>query len=440
MFAVFWIYCGVSFAGFNLGMTGAVKSTIKVLEKNMENYKRRITIKGNFTGTGISSIRKFDTSAAITKIAIVTYGNFRVENISSTGFSVPVITNEFGKPIGLVFIDDQDKAAGCLQMIASSTDTLNLLPLAKVREGVTQIDLQLISFSTDTAGNIAVPEYDPVGENKEIPLTQDEKVLASKITRVFGGILKDSDINDNGVVDYIENRFFKIGFTYAIQGGTMPAGGADGTYSATIAPVVTLNGFGTSCKVFPDHVNDCFPITFPAAYTWNHSGYAGVNCDSLTQNFAGTGGGTVPPVDGDYIVDANSIGCGSLTFHVIGQQDAVDNILILLPTFHVSGGKLQKISWVWKAYADLAGDPIDGSAFVDNLTIQISGVFTTYNSYKDVTPHDTGYHDWAGTTITGSDTEHVIGVNDLDWSADCTGILFSYEDKFGNTVTLSFHR
>ncbi|OIO73168.1 MAG: hypothetical protein AUJ85_08855 [Elusimicrobia bacterium CG1_02_37_114] len=436
----FLVYCGLSFAGFNLGMTGAVKNTIKILETNKRNQSN-LNIKGNFTGTGSSSVRKSDAVGTIKKIAVITYNWFRVENINSTDFSIPIMTNEIGKPVGLVFIDDQDKVAGCLQIVASSTDTLNLLPLTKVKDGVTQIDLQLISFSTDTYGNIAVPEYDPVGADKEIPFSQDEKILAAKITKVLGSILKDPDINNNGIVDFIENRFFKIGFRYGLNVGQLPAGGTDGTYSATIDPVVTLNGFRIDCKIFPDYVNNSLPITFPATYTWTHGSYTGhENSDSLTQNFDGPGEGTVPPVDGEYIVDANSIGCGTLTFNVVGQQDAVDSILILAPTFHISGGKLQKISWVWKAYNNLAGDPIDGSAFVDNLAIQISGeTSTSYNSYGGVPP-DVGYHNWAGTTISGSDTEHVIGVNNLDWAADCHGILFRYDDKFGNRVNVSFRK
>lgn len=434
LLVVLSVYCGLSFAGFSIGMPGAVRNTLKALETNKRND---LTIKGNFTGAGSSSIRKFGAGETITKIAVVTYRFFRVTDVSGSDFSVPIMSNEIGKPIGLVFINDLNKVAGCLQMVTSSTDTLNLLPLTKVQDGVTQIDLQKISFSTDTAGNIAVPEYDPVGENKEIPLTQDEKLLAAKITKVFGSILKDSDINDNGVVDYLENMSAVLGFSYSVRAGQVQAGTTDGDYTVTTSTELSLDIFKTYVKIFPDRIDNDLPITFPAGYTWNHGGHAGgpMCMDNGTTNSAGPGGGTMPPIDGDYVVDATSLGHGTLTFHVTGQQDAIDSILLIKPTFHVSGGKLKKITWIWKAYNNQAGDDIDSSAFVDNILIQIGdGTFKSYNN------DGTGYFAWAGTTINGTEKEHVIGVNNLDWAADCINLGFSYDDKFGNRVGVNYKR
>ena len=58
-----------------------------------------------------------------------------------------------------------------------------------------------------------------------------------------------------------------------------------------------------------------------------------------------------------------------------------------------------------------------------------------YNSY--------GYSDryqWEGVDITGKDTEHIIGVNNLHW-IECNGVNFAYTEGLNNNhIVIQFRR
>ena len=143
-----------------------------------------LMLKGSFHQSSISSIKGFDASMSINRVVLVSLRSFRIQNINADNFSLDV--SDFkGQALGLVFISTSNQVAGCLQLVANSTDTLDLLPLTKIREGVREIDLQAISFSTDTYGDIAIPTYDPVSATGEIPFSDKEKTAAAKATEIY---------------------------------------------------------------------------------------------------------------------------------------------------------------------------------------------------------------------------------------------------------------
>jgi hypothetical protein len=438
---IMFVFAGVVCAsGFHIGMTSAVKSKVKELDEKVTAYKAShpstspLTLRGTFAAPS-STVRRA-AGDAVNRVALVTPESFRVETIGSTGFSLEVGV-EKGRPLGMVFINTAGEIAGCLTTVVTSTDTLSLLPLTKVREGTTAIDLQTIHFSTDTYGNIAVPTYDPVQSDREIPLSSSEKKTAAKMSKILAGILKNADVNGNGTVDFLEGKYFRLNIQYHLNAGKVPYGAADGAYNATVFTTSTLNGFYTRCVVYPDHDDrdNNFPLTFPAGYTWSHGTATGVS--GYTQNTSGPVGGTAFPVDGTYTVDASSIGEGTLTFNVYGQEDAVENLVIPFPTYHVTNGKLTSVTWKWKLRNDITGPDIDPEAFISDLSIQVNanGV-RMYNSYGG---NDARYT-WSGERLTGAEGMHTIGVNNLSWASDCGRIDFAYNDKFGNHVVVQFER
>lgn len=437
--------CGLIFAGsLHFGMPSAVKSKVEELDKKVKEKKlerlERLVLKGNFGGVFGSSFRSFSEEHPITKIVLVTIDSFRIVDITGDNFSID-IANERNTPVGIIFIDNSDQMAGCLQFVATSTDTLNLLPLTKLKEGTQEIDLEKISFSEDAEGNIAISTYDPVGENKEISFSETEKKAAAKMTKILANILKNPDVNGNGTIDFLENKYFILNIQYHLNAGEIPAGGSDGQYDATVFSIANLNGFYTQCLIYPDYMNEenRFPLTFPSSYLWTHGNYTGNNNnDDYTQNNGSPEGGTAFPVDGNYIVDAGAVGCANLTFRVTGQQDAVDNLIIPFPRYYISGGNLRKITWEWKLRNDINGQSIDPRAFINDMSIQVnnSSLQRTYNSYGGGATYE-----WVGVNLTGAEGEHVIGVNNLNWTTDCDGrIDFGYNDAFGNHVVVQFEK
>lgn len=447
------LLCGTVFAGFHFGMPSAVKSTISLLDQKIRSDSRYLMLKGNFGQSSPSSVRKSGTGASIDRIVLVTPYRFRIKTISADDFSISVggPEGERGEPLGVIFIDTEDKQAGCLQLAAGTTNSLDLLPLTKIKDGVTEIDLQSISFSTDTQGNIAIPEYDPVREDREIPFTGAETESLSKGSKILANILRNPDINGNGTVDFLEDKYFIFRFYYALKVGSLPVVSGDGSYEAVISSATKIDMLSLGCLVYysslaglpPLQLERC-PIDYPASYTWAHqtktsfesNGEPSSNPEdqySNTQNNGGTDGGTATPTDGDYLIDASSYGYGNLTFNVSDQQAAVDSILIPVPTFHISGGKLTRITLVWKPRDNPESGPIDATAFIEGI------IFMVRNNTGQLS-FQAGGGRGDQPNLDGSDTEILLGSDGLDWATECKSFGFSYEDKFGNRVDPYFSR
>jgi len=354
--------------GLHFGMTGAVKSKVKELDEkvldrkiNQEN-KPSLVLKGQIGTGNTTSAPRFaaTTSSKINRIVFISVlpggsditSVFRVvdiNTISTSTFSVD-ISEERNRHLGVLFVNDDDSLAGALQLSVSSDTSLNILPLEKLTTGVSEIDLKTISFSSDSYGNIAVPSYDPVGEGKEISITDEEKVILGKLSKVMSSILKNPDANSNGKVDFIEGYNFSFRFQLGFKGCTVSSATADGIYDGVISTSIWLNGFHTNFSVrIKSNIYDNsygenlgflnLPITFPSNYTATHSTTTG----RPTQNYVGPNGGTVFPVDGEYVIDASTMGWGLLKFNISGLEQTFDYLLIPVPSFYVENGYLKKL-------------------------------------------------------------------------------------------------
>jgi hypothetical protein len=355
--------------GLHFGMTGAVKSKVKELDEkvldrkiNQEN-KPSLVLKGQIGTGNTTSAPRFaaTTSSKINRIVLISvlppggsditsvYRVVDVNTISTSTFSVD-ISEERNRHLGVLFVNDDDSLAGALQLSASSDTSLNILPLEKLTTGVSEIDLKTISFSFDTYGNIAVPSYDPVGEGKEISITDEEKVTLGKLSKVMSSILKNPDANSNGKVDFIEGYYFSFRFQLGFKGCTVSSATADGIYDGVISTSIWLNGFHTNFSVrvksdiYEKGAGDNLgyldlPITFPSSYTATHSTTTG----RPTQNYVGPNGGTILPVDGEYVIDASTMGWGLLKFKISGLEQTFDYLLIPVPSFYVENGYLKKL-------------------------------------------------------------------------------------------------
>jgi hypothetical protein len=332
--------------GLHFGMTGVVKSKVKELDEkvldrkiNQEN-KPSLVLKGQIGTGNTTSAPRFaaTTSSKINRIVLISvlppggsditsvYRVVDVNTISTSTFSVD-ISEERNRHLGVLFVNDDDSLAGALQLSVSSDTSLNILPLEKLTTGVSEIDLKTISFSSDSYGNIAVPSYDPVGEWKEISITDEEKVILGKLSKVMSSILKNPDANSNGKVDFIERYNFSFRFQLGFKGCTVSSATADGIYDDVISTSIWLNGFHTNFSVrvksdiYEKGAGDNLgyldlPITFPSNYTATHSTTTG----TPTQNYVGPNGGTVLPVDGEYVIDASTMGWGPLKFNISGLE------------------------------------------------------------------------------------------------------------------------
>jgi hypothetical protein len=385
----------------------------------------------------------------VKKIILVTNNSYRFVDVTSTIIDID-ISSEIGSPLGVIFVDENDDLLGVLSIKAQDCN-LNVLPLTNLIDS--EINLGQITFGFDDKGNkIATPENDPIGEGRVIDMTEIEKNAAALTNIVLSSTIKHPDANNNGVIDFIEDRFYQFVFQYHYGAGRVPGyQSPDGEYEAVVFNTAMINGFYCHCGFIAGQnhqsnmwLNNRYPISFPD--TWNNSWarghYTGAhNNDDYTQNSNGPDGGTHPPTDGIYTVTINNDGDTSydVQFYISNQEMAVDSVIIPFPTYHVSGGMFYKVTWSWKLRNNIQGPPVNPNAFINNLSIQVNDFINgdyvrIYNSYGE-----SERYQWEGVYLTGAEGEHILGRDDVPW-IECNRIDFGYNDNFGNNVLVSFER
>lgn len=171
------------------------------------NNTGNFNIKGNFNSYSSLSVNKLDVPQAAKVIIYYTrVMSAFVLDVSNGSFSVQPFKDE---PAGLVFADSSNHYLGYLTF-GSGIDSL---PLNMLKTDVTTIDLKSITI---TAG-VAVPEYSPIGN--EIPMTASDVSAYSLNNGIFATLLKNPDVDGDGIVDALENSFYKYFMTYFLTPG-----------------------------------------------------------------------------------------------------------------------------------------------------------------------------------------------------------------------------
>lgn len=391
----------------------------------------------------------------VKKIVLVTDNHFNtISSIDSTELNIDIGAQK-GRPMGVVFFDENDEVLGILN-IETTEGNLNILPLANL-SGI-EIDLGQITFGVNGEGaKIAIPENDPIGPGKAINMNsaQKEKVIA--LSNIMASTVKNFDFNGNNILDYSEDRLYLFSFQYGYDGGNVPDYQAgDGVWDAANFDMSTLNGFFTRCGFITSDDNDWlgnrYRMVFPSSWndSWPRGHYTGhQNVDDYTQNSAGPYGDTHWPTDGTYTFTINDDGPEhDVQFMISHQEEVVRHVFIPFPTFYVENGMLSKITWNWEWRDGLNDEKVTPDWFIRGLSIQISDTTNTgteaspkcegvriYNSYGN-----SDRYLWKGIDITGKDTEHIIGVPDLPW-IECEVINFAYTDGFSNNhIVIQFRR
>ncbi len=394
------------------------------------------------------------TPSAVKKIILITENYFRTIDVDDTAFYED-ISGQKGRPVGVLFVGEGDQPLGILNL-ETSKGNLNILPLISLTDNT--IDLGNITFGVNDEGiKAAIPEKDPVGPGKTINMSNTQKEKVTVLSNIMAAIVKETDVNGNGILDYSENRLYLFSFSYFYNPGYLPTYQAgSGSWSADNSDIATLGGFFTGCGYKTDnnqnwHTNR-YRMEFPSSWnsSWERGHYVGYNNnDDYTQNNDGPYGDTHYPTDGTYIITIDDdLPQYDAEFSISYQEEVVQNVFIPFPTFHVEDGMLRRITWNWKWRNDFNGPSVTPDWFIRNVSIQVTDEMNLgteespiykgeriYNSYGD-----SERYEWAGEDITGKATVHTIGVNNLPWT-ECDKIAFAYNDGFGNNhIVITFRR
>lgn len=116
-------------------------------------------------------------------------------------------------PVGMIFVGDSNEYLSYLSL----KNGLTAIPVNLIDESISEIDLGKLSSS----GIIITPSKDPF--DNEIKMTLNELRSFSQISSLFSSIVKNPDVDGNGVIDFLEGKNYFMEIIYTFDGGTLSA-------------------------------------------------------------------------------------------------------------------------------------------------------------------------------------------------------------------------
>jgi len=333
-----------------------------------------ITIKGSFSGGSHASLINsffawiFPSAFAlnpndVSKVIVFQGdGGYSVSTVSNSSFSIAV---EKGSPVGIIFVGANNNYLGYLTL----KNGIDSLPLTKLGSGVNTIDLQTLSSS----GLIVEPSHNPIGS--ELPLTSEEQTAIAQSDDFFTSVIKNPDVDGNGIIDFLESKFFRPYILYFITGGNF-----GGNLTPTVITPSSINGYRFGFDAIDTNRPDTVYFTGPigSGLSTSPSDQPNVYTDSTSYGSPYVNNPPIPPA-GQYTVAYKS---STLTFNISDQSSAPSNIVLAVPTVTLNGdGTIQKVNWVYKLGSGDAAT-LDPMAVISNIILQIDGMdFPRFNGH-----------------------------------------------------------
>lgn len=176
-----------------------------------------ITITGSIgSGTPVEvseiaapNVSALASSGPITQVLVYRdFGNADLASVDATGhFAVDV---DRRRPCGLVFLAADNAVVGYLSL----ADGIEALPMSLAADGVVEIDLEDIAFSN----GVGTPGHNPIESGGETELGATELALYRLQGALFSAIVRNLDMNGDGVIDVLSDRRYWMMFGAVLEG------------------------------------------------------------------------------------------------------------------------------------------------------------------------------------------------------------------------------
>lgn len=345
-----------------------------------------------------------DAGAVTQVLAFQVVGVAQRAPVGSDGrFEVRIDRN---RPCGLVFLDASDRVAGYLSL-GGGVDSL---PITRLNASLGELDLSTIDF----VNGEGIPTNNPISAGGELELVGDELAAYRAQQALFSTIIRNMDMNADGVLDVLSERPYWLAFRFVFRGplvaGSDPAGTAAhavvesvgllfSDYQPTVAqpPATLVLANGTSVSNpqlgvrWAGHVDGRELPTYQFAVP------------GLTQADAGT-----------YAISYDT-GPRRLSF-VLEAPIALDDYITGTDLW-VSRPDAQRTTVHWR-WSRLDGTYVDGAALLVNVVLQVDFDDGRPSLFANADP---------------SATELTVSVDEASW-AHVRGISLTVRDVFGNDL------
>lgn len=328
--------------------------------------QNKIVLKGNISALYKDGMIKFNngqnisSDSTISKV-IVFYpqGYYNIANVVDGKFSIEV---EKGKPAFMIFAGPNDNYLGFLCL----KDGFESIPLIKISDDVTTIDLQNIILNN----KIGSPTHNPLGT--EIQLNEEEQQILSMFDDFFYPIVRNPDVDGNGKIDLLENKFYRLQVLWFYMGGNF-----GNNLTPSFMPPLEYNGWKLAFSAQENNV----PQSVEFYYPWNPA----VPSVSEQTKYLQQWNTTVYfsrlineslPIGGVYRINFKG---QNLNFNIPDQSPAFRNCPIIVPTITLnSDSSIQKVSWTY--YNASGTSLVDPTSFAARVNFGIETLSRNYDS------------------------------------------------------------
>lgn len=348
------------------------------------------------------------SSATVQKVLV--YRDFGAADISPVDANGTFAVNVERKACGFVFLDGSNNVVGYLSLAGG----IEALPLMLVDSTVAQIDLRDITIQD----GVGTPQHDPLGAGGEAQMTAGELAAYRLQSALFATIIRNLDMNGDGVIDVLSDRPYWLMFGADFDGGVAAT---SSSAAAGIVPALNVFHFNfsdyniaagtpTAELLTPD--GGRFPFSDVGRYTFMRNGQPVTTATMYHWVLQNTSWGSFDPGRYQITYEAGR----QVSFDVTSPLNTDNYIVAAHFWYEMAGARITKVHWKWEM---LNGASIDATRLMqEGVGLQFSyGISSQVN-----------YH------VTPSDTAYVVDV-------DTTGLqsmLLGCNDLFGNVLMTNY--
>ena len=328
-------------------------------------------------------------------------GEHTLADIANGTFTVQLNKDE---PVGLIFTNADKAFLGYLKL----NEGIASLPLNYLNDTVSVVNLGELT----TDGTAAVSS----GANilTQVMKMSDDQIRSYQYANInFSYAVKNPDADQNGVVDLLEGKFYRLAYMWFGDGGA---------YNKTPSKTGNINLDAFRLMFFTSDVtNTPSEITFSKLVGNENLNSASKNVFTSNTLYTSTlfmilpGLVTLNPQF--QVIYKNQ----TLYFGLPDFSSTVNNFIYIFPTLNFdSSGKIAKVSWVY--YSGLTGGTVDASKVITDIVVQFdSGSNRIYDS-PNISPNL---------------QEHTLATPIAP--ASVSNFYLAYNDIFGNHVVVRYH-
>lgn len=344
-------------------------------------------------------------------------GRYQIVDVKNGQFAVEV---EKGSPVGIIFIGNNNQYLGYLTL----KDGIDSLPLTNVKEGISVIDLKTLVSNN----NVVEPTHNPLGN--ELPISEDEKKNIALMDDLFSSIVKQPDVDGNGVIDLLENKFFRMGVLYFVLGGKF-----ENSLNPSVYQNVYINGYSFYLDAYDSNRPKNVYFSGPSGSGLSNSQSSQENVyEEVTTYFSpyvghqiGSQDTKIPPA-GNYTISYKS---NTLRFYLPDQSSLPSTLILPVPSIYLnSDGTINKIRWVYKSPSGTSN--INPKSLVKVMRVQIDGSGTPCENYPQTQYSNRIYN---SPNLNYDVTEHTLKCQNISWSS--VNVIYThYTDIYGNDIVV----